>query len=85
MMIAKTAQPSISDEIPSQSLDQQEPTALMTEAEAAKLLRVSIGLLRKWRSTGEGPKFIKLIKLVRYEMSDLQEFVKSHRIGGHQQ
>jgi hypothetical protein len=33
--------------------------------------------LRKWRMTGRGPRWIKLGKLVRYRMSDLNAYLDS--------
>ena len=44
------------------------------EAEAARLLGVSIGLLRKWRQHGGGPRVGKLNAAVIYRVSDLTAF-----------
>ena len=52
---------------------------LLTEREAAKLLRVSVQLLRKWRATGIGPKYIKLGKCVRYSLADIELYIASRR------
>ena len=54
----------------------QEPLAIR-EAEAARLLGVSIGLLRKWRQHGGGPKFAKLNSAVIYRVADLTAFLES--------
>lgn len=55
----------------------QEPLAIR-EAEAARLLGVSIGLIRKWRRIGGGPKFAKLGGAsVAYRVADLTAFLES--------
>ncbi len=48
---------------------------LLTDREVATVLRVSRALLRKWRVTRRGPKFVKLGTLVRYREADLEAFV----------
>jgi hypothetical protein len=48
---------------------------LLTEREAAKVLRISVQLLRKWRALGEGPEYIKLGKCVRYAEHSLARFL----------
>jgi hypothetical protein len=55
---------------------------LLNEHEAAKLLRVSVQLLRKWRAIGSGPKHIKLGKCVRYSIGDVEGFIASKRHRG---
>jgi hypothetical protein len=52
---------------------------LITEGEAAAMLRVSLTSLRRWRSNGCGPVFRKMGKSVRYRPADLAEFVSSAR------
>jgi hypothetical protein len=48
---------------------------LIDEKQAAALLNVSIKSLQAWRSRGGGPRFVKLGRLVRYAVSDLEDFV----------
>jgi len=55
---------------------------LLNEHEAAKFLRVSVQLLRKWRGNGTGPQHIKLAKCVRYEVADLARYIASNRSSG---
>lgn len=50
---------------------------LMTPNELAGALGVKEGTLSVWRSTGEGPKFIKLGKQVFYRLDDLNQWVWS--------
>jgi Helix-turn-helix domain len=52
---------------------------LITEGEAAAMLRVSLTSLRRWRANGCGPVFRKMGKSVRYRPADLAEFVASAR------
>jgi excisionase family DNA binding protein len=54
---------------------------LLTEYEAADILRVTVNCLRDWRSRprdGVVP-FIKLGRLVRYDAADLDEFLRKGR------
>ena len=53
--------------------------ALVTEGEAANLLRVSIMSVRRWRREGRGPVYRKMGRSVRYRRDDLADFVASAR------
>lgn len=48
---------------------------LLTETEAANMLRVKVATLRRWRWSGDGPHFTKIGYAVRYELADLQRFI----------
>jgi excisionase family DNA binding protein len=50
---------------------------LITEGEAAGILRVSLTSLRRWRREGSGPAYRKLGRSVRYRQEDLADFVGS--------
>ena len=50
-------------------------TALLTEQEAATLLRVTVKAVQGWRYRGGGPRFVKVGRCVRYRLEDLQAFV----------
>lgn len=52
---------------------------LIDEKQAAALLHVSVKSLQGWRYRGGGPEFVKLGRSVRYEMSDLEDFVQAAR------
>jgi hypothetical protein len=41
---------------------------------AAEVLGVSVRTLEKWRLTGQGPRFIRLGRAVRYALADLEAF-----------
>lgn len=51
--------------------------ALLTEAGAADMLGVSIRTLQSWRLTGDGPRYIKMGKSVRYRPVDLDVWVET--------
>jgi predicted site-specific integrase-resolvase len=53
------------------------PEPLVTEGEAASILRVSLTSLRRWRRQGSGPVYRKLGRTVRYRPEDLADFVGS--------
>jgi predicted DNA-binding transcriptional regulator AlpA len=55
-------------------------THLLGEAEAARILGLSVKTLRRWRWAGQGPGFRKLGRAVRYASSDLQAYIAAaHR------
>jgi hypothetical protein len=54
-----------------------QPDALYTEAETAQILRVSKSFLAKARLTGDGPRYIKIGRAVRYPGAGLIDFQKS--------
>ncbi|OQX04832.1 MAG: hypothetical protein BWK76_28220 [Desulfobulbaceae bacterium A2] len=49
---------------------------LLTDLEAAPILSCKVGTLRKWRSQGGGPKYIKIGALCRYRLQDLEDFIE---------
>ena len=49
---------------------------LLTPADAARLLRVSLSWLAKARLTGDGPRFVKIGRSVRYPESFIREYIK---------
>ena len=48
---------------------------LLTEKEAAKVLRISVRTLQGWRVDGGGPKFLKIGRSVRYRLSALRDYI----------
>lgn len=50
--------------------------ALLTPIEAARLLRVSLSWLAKARLRGDGPRFVKIGRSVRYPESSIREYIK---------
>lgn len=54
-------------------------TDIGNERDASLHIKVSVSGLRKWRATGQGPKFYRLGRLIRYKRSDLDEWLESHK------
>jgi len=52
---------------------------LVTEGEAASLLRVSLTSVRRWRREGRGPVYRKIGRSVRYRREDLADFIATSR------
>jgi len=48
---------------------------LLTTEELAKLLGMATYTLHKYRTQGLGPKYVKLGRLVRYNIDDVQEWI----------
>lgn len=56
-----------------------EPTDIapyLTESEASELTRFSRGTLRNMRSLGNGPRFIRVGKAIRYRRIDLIDWME---------
>jgi hypothetical protein len=59
------------------------PQALLDEHETAAVLHQSVKVLRRQRSEGVGPRYIKLNGCtVRYRLADLQSFLAAQPTGG---
>lgn len=56
-----------------------EYTVLNTE-DAAKRIGIAVSTLEKSRVNGTGPQYIKLGRLVRYRVSDLDEWIASRLV-----
>ncbi len=53
--------------------------SLTNEAEAARVLHLSVKTLRRWRWAGKGPRFLKIGGAVRYDPADLEAFIDDAR------
>ncbi|MDD5718942.1 MAG: helix-turn-helix domain-containing protein [Candidatus Krumholzibacteria bacterium] len=55
--------------------------SLLTEFQAAEILRISVFSLRRWRSErrGQGPAWVRLGRAIRYEPSELERYVSACR------
>ena len=60
-------------------MNQNLAAPLITEGEAASMLRVSLTSVRRWRREGRGPIYRKLGKTVRYRPEDLADFLAAAR------
>ena len=52
---------------------------LLHEAEVANILSVKVSTLRRWRWAGQGPVFRKIGAAVRYDATDLKDFIEAAR------
>jgi len=61
--------------------------ALLNEHDVARLTRLSLASLRRWRLLHRGPKYLKLGSSVRYKPEDVAAWLESCPSGGgqHQQ
>jgi excisionase family DNA binding protein len=50
---------------------------LLTTPTVAQLTGLSQVTLRRWRSTGGGPRFVRLGRAVRYRSADVTDFVSA--------
>src|SRR5262245_35936418 len=55
-------------------------TLALTESETAQQLGVSISGLRKWRNSGTGPRFVRIGRLVRYLVRDVETWLAAHTV-----
>jgi hypothetical protein len=56
-------------------------TALLTQREAATILRLSTRTLERLRVTGTGPKFIRIGKSIRYQADALTTYITARVVG----
>lgn len=49
---------------------------LLTETQVSMVFNISINTLRYWRQCGDGPNYIKLGKLVRYDEAELESYLQ---------
>jgi predicted DNA-binding transcriptional regulator AlpA len=55
---------------------------LLKENEVALKLSISLASLRRWRTEGRGPRFLKLGSSVRYRAIDIEAWLSSCPAGG---
>jgi hypothetical protein len=48
----------------------------LKDAPAAEFLNLSVYTMRNWRCKGEGPKFRRFGRAIRYKMADLVEYAE---------
>lgn len=61
---------------------EQKPSDLLDEARLAAKLDVSRKTLQCWRYAGQGPRFIKIGRLVRYRLGDVDAYLRLQTRGG---
>jgi predicted DNA-binding transcriptional regulator AlpA len=57
------------------------PGELIDEAKLAARLGVSRSTLQSWRYGGRGPRWIKLGRLIRYRLADVDTFLEANTRG----
>jgi predicted DNA-binding transcriptional regulator AlpA len=50
---------------------------LLTQREAAMSLRLSVRTLKRMRVAGNGPRFVKCNRSIRYQQCDLDQWIAS--------
>jgi hypothetical protein len=54
---------------------------ILTEADAARMISMSIEWLRNGRYTGDGPPYLKIgVRTVRYERDAVLNFMRRYRV-----
>jgi excisionase family DNA binding protein len=56
----------------------EDPEALLTEDQAARLLSVSPRTLQAWRSEDRGPPYVRVGRSVRYLYAALLQWIADH-------
>ncbi len=51
---------------------------LLKEGEAAQRLTCKQSALRRMRREGRGPRFVRVGRLIRYRLSDLENFIEQN-------
>ena len=54
---------------------------LLTIPEAAEVLRISPSTLRGWITAGNGPRTVRIGRLVRIDRGDLERFIEDRKNG----
>ena len=57
----------------------QSTDKLLTQKEVKDITGLADSTLEQWRLKGKGPKFIKLGRLVRYRLSDIDAYISGLR------
>lgn len=60
--------------------DESCPEPLVSERKAAELLGCSVYTLRSWRTRKTGLSWVRVGRLVRYELSALRKFIESGKV-----
>ena len=55
------------------------PDQLMTEKDVASLICITPRALQNWRLRGGGPEYIKIGRSVRYQRSDVMQFINERK------
>jgi predicted DNA-binding transcriptional regulator AlpA len=50
----------------------------LSEAQAAQVLGISIATIRRWRTSGKGPSYFRVGRIIRYAQKAIEEFVAAN-------
>ena len=56
---------------------------LLTEKEVQEYYKININTLQRNRSEGFGLPYVKIGRLVRYKVSDIEKYLDANTVGGH--
>ena len=59
------------------SKEPRTPSPNLTTSEAAHFLHVQPATLEQWRWNGRGPNFVKIGRVCRYRLQDLEAFLEA--------
>ena len=71
----KSTVEAVTEKRPGQAQRQMTDIQLLDEQEVSRRLSVSVNTLRYWRACGDGPNYVKLGRLVRYDAVALEKFI----------
>lgn len=55
---------------------------LLNEYDVARITRLSVASVRRWRLLRKGPKYLKIGAAVRYKVEDISAWLESRPSGG---
>ena len=55
---------------------------LLKDEDVARITRMSVASVRRWRLEHRGPRYIKIGTSVRYRLGDVQKWIRSQPTGG---
>lgn len=73
-MVRKKKSPPISPD------DAAPLTRLLKPEEVAELLGVTVQFLAKWRTYGQGPKFVRVGGRIRYRPADIEKYIAEQTV-----
>ena len=56
--------------------------SLLNEHDVARLTRLSVASVRRWRLLGQGPSYMKINSSVRYRPEDVANWLNAQPVGG---
>jgi predicted DNA-binding transcriptional regulator AlpA len=59
--------------------------SLLNEHDLARITRLSVASVRRWRLLRQGPKYLKIGAAVRYKPEDISAWLESRPSGGGRQ